>query len=246
MIATTARVDYAAGPLPRDPPPMKILLAEDDPETSAYIAAGLRQAGNSVEVAADGRDALAFCLYNPVDVIVLDRMMPGMDGMAVLRALRAAQKMTPVIFLTARAAVNDRVEGLMAGADDYLVKPFQFSELEARILALARRPAEVREVTKLTVHDLELDLIAHTARRAGTKIDLQAKEYQLLEALMRNAGRIMTRTMLLERVWDFSFDPETTVVETHMSRLRAKVDKPFDAPLIRTVRHAGYVIDAPQ
>jgi two-component system OmpR family response regulator len=133
----------------------------------------------------------------------------------------------------------------MAGADDYLVKPFQFSELDARILALARRPGELREATVLRVHDLELDLIAHVARRGGQRIDLQAKEFQLLEALMRNAGRIMTRTMLLERVWDFSFDPQTTVVETHMSRLRAKVDKPFDIQLIQTVRNAGYIIHGP-
>lgn len=226
-------------------PQMKILLAEDDAKTADYIRTGLMQAGHSVELASDGRDALTFCLYNPVDVVVLDRMMPGMDGMAVLKALRGAGRMMPVIFLTARSSVNDRVEGLMAGADDYLVKPFQFSELEARIIALSRRPVEAHAETQLTVHDLTLDLIAHVARRKGQRVDLQAKEYQLLEALMRNAGRIMTRTMLLERVWDFSFDPQTTVVETHMSRLRAKVDKPFDVQLIQTVRNAGYIISAP-
>lgn len=224
---------------------MKILLAEDDAQTSAFVRTGLMQAGHSVEAVADGREALAFCLYNPVDVVVLDRMMPGMDGLSVLKALRAAGRRMPVIFLTARSSVTDRVEGLTAGADDYLVKPFQFSELEARILALARRPVEARETTKLSVHDLELDLITHAAWRGGQRIDLHAKEYQLLEALMRNPGRIMTKTMLLERVWDFSFDPQTTVVETHMSRLRAKVDKPFEVALIRTVRNAGYVISAP-
>lgn len=244
MIADAPLIPYAFT-RKRMERPMKILLAEDDAKTADYIRTGLMQAGHSVELVGDGRDALSFCLYNPVDVVVLDRMMPGMDGMAVLKALRGAGRKMPVIFLTARSAVNDRVEGLMAGADDYLVKPFQFSELEARILALARRPAEVREETVLTVHDLELDLIAHLARRGGQKIDLQAKEYQLLEALMRNAGRIMTRTMLLERVWDFSFDPQTTVVETHMSRLRAKVDKPFDVQLIQTVRNAGYIISGP-
>ena len=224
---------------------MKILLAEDDAKVRDYVRAGLTQAGHSVEAVGDGRDALTFCLYNPVDVAVLDRMMPGMDGMAVLKALRAAGRQMPVIFLTARSAVDDRVEGLMAGADDYLTKPFQFSELEARIIALARRPAALKEETRLAVHDLELDLIAHCAHRAGQRIELQPKEYQLLEVLMRNAGRLMTRTMLLERVWDFSFDPGTTVVETHMSRLRAKIDKPFDVALIRTVRNAGYVLDAP-
>lgn len=224
---------------------MKILLAEDDDQTAAFVAKGLSQAGYSVETVADGRDALAFCLYNSCDLVILDRMMPGMDGLAVLKALRSAGKMVPVLFLTSRSAVPDRVEGLMAGADDYLVKPFQFSELEARIVALSRRPAASKEVTRLQVHDLELDLITHTARRAGQEIPLQAKEYQLLEALMRHPGRVMTRTMLLEKVWNFSFDPQTTVVETHMSRLRAKVDRPFDEQLIRTVRNSGYTIRAP-
>jgi len=225
---------------------MKILIAEDDKKTAQFIRNGLSQAGHSVEVVHDGRDALAFCLYNPCDIVVLDRMMPEMDGMAVLKSLRAAGRKMPVIFLTARASVEDLVEGLRAGADDYLVKPFQFSELEARIMALARRPAATEEVTKLVVHDLELDLIGHTAHRAGEKIVLQAKEYALLEVLMRNPGRVQTRTMLLEKVWDFSFDPQTTVVETHMSRLRAKIDKPFETAMIHTIRGAGYTITAPE
>lgn len=225
--------------------PLKILLAEDDKQTAEFIRKGLMQAGHSVEAVHDGRDALSFCLYNPCDIVILDRMMPGMDGMSVLKALRAAGRKMPVIFLTARASVEDRVEGLHAGADDYLVKPFQFSELDARVVALSRRPATSHDETKLTVHDLELDLITHSAHRAGQKITLQAKEYALLEVLMRAPGRIMTRTMLLEKVWDFSFDPQTTVVETHMSRLRAKVDKPFDVALIQTVRNAGYMISDP-
>lgn len=225
---------------------MKILLAEDDKTTAEFIRNGMNQAGHSVEVVHDGRDALAFCLYNPCDIVILDRMMPEMDGLSVLKTLRAAGHKMPVIFLTARASVEERVEGLQAGADDYLVKPFQFSELEARIMALSRRPAATVETTKLVVHDLELDLIGHVARRAGNKITLQAKEYALLEVLMRNPGRVQTRTMLLEKVWDFSFDPQTTVVETHMSRLRAKVDKPFDVALIQTIRSAGYTIAAPE
>lgn len=225
---------------------MKILLAEDDKQTAEFIRNGMTQAGHSVEVVHVGRDALAFCLYNPCDLVILDRMMPEMDGMAVLKSLRAAGRKMPVIFLTARASVEDRVEGLKAGADDYLVKPFQFSELEARIMALARRPAITEELTKLVVHDLELDLIGHAAHRAGQKIVLQAKEYALLEVLMRNPGRVQTRTMLLEKIWDFNFDPQTTVVETHMSRLRAKIDKPFEAALIQTIRGAGYTIAAPE
>ncbi len=224
---------------------MKILLAEDDLKTSEFIRKGLTQAGHSVDVAADGRDALSFCLYNAFDVVILDRMMPGMDGLSVVKALRSAGRKMPVLFLTARSAVNDRVEGLTAGADDYLVKPFQFSELEARIAALARRPAVVEETTKLSVHDLDLDLLSRTAHRAGQKITLLAKEFAILEVLMRNPGRIMTRTMLLEKVWDFSFDPQTSVVETHISRLRSKIDKPFDVALIQNVRNAGYTISAP-
>lgn len=225
---------------------MKILLAEDDKQTSDFIRKGLMQAGHSVEAVHDGRDALSFCLYNPCDVVILDWMMPEMDGMSVLKAMRAAGRKMPVIFLTARASVEDRVAGLQAGADDYLVKPFQFSELEARVMALARRPAQTQEDVKLVVHDLELNLITHTAHRAGQKIMLQAKEYALLEVLMRNPGRIQTRTMLLEKVWDFSFDPQTTIVETHLSRLRSKIDKPFDVALIHTVRNAGYTISGPE
>ncbi|MFV0336028.1 MAG: response regulator transcription factor [Tropicimonas sp.] len=225
---------------------MKILVAEDDPTSAEFIARGLREAGHSVESVADGRDALAWLLYNPCDLVVLDRMMPGMDGLSVVRSLRAAGRRMPVIFLTAMGDVEDRVEGLRAGADDYLVKPFHFSELTARIEALARRPATPEAATKLKVHDLELDLLTRSATRGGVTIELLAKEFALLEALMRNAGRIVTRTMLLEQVWDFSFDPKTSVVETHMSRLRAKVDKPFEAPLIHTTRNSGYSIHAPR
>ncbi len=226
--------------------PLKILVAEDDKQSAEFLRKGLVQEGHSVEVVADGRDALSYCLYNPCDMLILDRMMPGMDGLTVLKTLRAADRKVPVIFLTAMGDVDERVEGLLAGGDDYLVKPFHFSELSARVTSLGRRPQGAEVKTQLIVHDLELDLLAHTAVRAGVQIDLQAKEFQLLEVLMRNAGRIVTKTMLLEQVWDFNFDPKTTVVETHMSRLRAKVDKPFEVPLIHTTRNSGYSMHGPR
>ncbi len=222
------------------------MLAEDDPKLADYVRSGLEEEGHSVEHFADGRDALTYCLYNPCDLAILDRMMPGMDGVSVVKALRAAGSEMPVIFLTGLADVDHRVEGLAAGGDDYLTKPFHFSELKARIAALTRRRTTHVEVNVLKVHDLELDLLARTARRQGQVIELQTKEYQLLEALMRNAGRVLTRTMLLEKIWNFSFEPNTTVLETHMSRLRAKIDKPFDEALIHTIRNTGYSIHGPR
>lgn len=225
---------------------MKIVLAEDDKATADFIRKGLFAEGHSVECYSDGRDALSHCLYNEYDALILDRMMPGIDGLSLMKCLRSAGIQTPVIFLTGMASVDDRVDGLMAGADDYLVKPFHFSELMARLTALVRRPAQSKAVTRLRVHDLELDLLARTATRAGRSIDLLAKEFTLLEILMRNAGRIMTKTMLLEKVWDFNFDPHSTVVETHVSRLRSKIDKPFDVALIRTSRNSGYSINEPR
>lgn len=225
---------------------MKVVVAEDDRTSSDFIRKGLAQQGHSVESVFDGRDALTFCLYNSCDVLVLDRMMPGMDGLSVAKALRASGRTMPILFLTSMGDVEDRVEGLMAGGDDYLVKPFHFSELMARLTVLARRPQAAEISTRLSVHDLELDLMAHTATRAGTRIELQAKEFAILALLMRNAGRIVTKTMLLEQVWDFNFDPQTTVVETHMSRLRTKVDKPFEVALIHTTRNTGYSIHAPR
>lgn len=225
---------------------MKIVVAEDDRQMAEFVRKGLVQEGHSVEWLEDGRDALTFCLYNPFDVLILDRMLPGMDGLSVLKSLRAGGKRQPVLFLTSMGDVDDRVEGLLAGGDDYLVKPFHFSELLARVTALGRRPQGGELPTRLTVHDLELDLLSHSAKRAGMRIDLQAKEYALLEVLMRNSGRIVTKTMLLEQVWDFNFDPKTTVVETHMSRLRAKVDKPFDVQLIHTTRNSGYSLHSPR
>jgi two-component system OmpR family response regulator len=224
---------------------MKILVAEDDKTTSEFLRKGLIENGHSVDCVFDGREALTYCMYNQCDLVILDRMMPGMDGLSVLKALRAAGKALPVIFLTAMADVDDRVDGLLAGGDDYLVKPFQFSELMARVTALARRPQSAEKVTQLKVYDLELDLLTRTATRADTRIDLQAKEFALLEILMRNSGRIVTKTMLLEQVWDFNFDPRSTVVETHVSRLRAKIDKPFEVQLLHTSRNSGYSLRAP-
>lgn len=225
---------------------MKIMLAEDDTKIAEYIVAGLSEHGHSVDHVADGRDALSYCLYNDCDLAILDRMLPGMDGLSVLKALRASKKSTPVLFLTALGQVDDRVEGLAAGGDDYLTKPFHFSELVARVDAIVRRKSETRSEPALTVHDLTLDLLSRTATRQGSVIELHNKEFSILEILMRNTGRVVTRTLLLERVWNFNFEPNTTVVETHMSRLRAKIDKPFDTPLIHTIRNTGYSMHGPR
>lgn len=225
---------------------MKILLAEDDLKMAEYLCAGLIENGHSVDHVTDGREALSYCLYQTCDIVILDRMMPGMDGLSVLKALRAARKDVPVLFLTAMGQIDDRVEGLSAGGDDYLVKPFHFSEFLARVAAITRRKLETPETNALDVHDLHLDLLSRTASRQGRLIELHAKEFALLEILMRNAGRVVTRTMLLERVWNFNFEPNTTVVETHMSRLRSKVDKPFDTALIHTIRNTGYSMHGPR
>ena len=225
---------------------MKILLAEDDLKMAEYLCAGLIENGHSVDHVTDGREALSYCLYQTCDIVILDRMMPGIDGLSVLKALRAARKDVPVLFLTAMGQIDDRVEGLSAGGDDYLVKPFHFSEFLARVAAITRRKLETPETNALDVHDLHLDLLSRTASRQGRLIELHAKEFALLEILMRNAGRVVTRTMLLERVWNFNFEPNTTVVETHMSRLRSKVDKPFDTALIHTIRNTGYSMHGPR
>ena len=223
---------------------MRILVVEDDEETAAYIVRGLEEAGHVVDRAADGQDGLFHATGGGPDVMGVDRMLPKLDGLSMVRAVRAAGIATPVIFLTARAGVGDRVEGLEAGGDDYLAKPFAFAELLARINALARRPPLQQEVTLLRVGALEMDLIRRSVTREGRRIDLQPREFRLLEYLMRREGQVVTRTMLLEGVWDFHFDPKTSVVETHISRLRAKVDKGFDRELIHTIRGAGYVIRA--
>lgn len=222
---------------------MKVLVVEDDRRTVDYILKGLTEAGHVADYCSDGRDGLNRAVSNDYDVIVLDLLLPGLDGMSVIRALRSSGNDTPVLFLTAVGGLDDRVDGLDAGADDYLVKPFAFSELAARLNALARRPPVQSEKTVLTVANLELDLVKRTCRRGGLDIELLPREFRLLEFLMRHAGRVVTKTMLLERVWDFHFDPQTSVVETQISRLRAKIDKPFDQPLLQTVRSTGYCLN---
>ena len=225
---------------------MRILMIEDDKTAADYAAKGLSESGHVCDVLADGSDGLFQATRETYDVIVVYRMLPGLDGLSMVRALRAAGVKTPVLFLTALGGIDDRVEGLEAGGDDYLTKPFAFAELLARLNALARRPPVQVVKTALVVADLELDLMTRVARRAGQIIDLLPKEFTLLEVLMRNEGRVVTRTMLLERVWDFHFDPKTSVVETHISRLRAKIDKPFAIALLHTVKSAGYSIHAPR
>lgn len=224
---------------------MKILLLEDDSETREHVARLLRAEGHVVDVAATGPDAVFLGTANSYAVLVLDRMVPALDGLAVLRALRAAGVVTPALFLSAVGEVRDRVEGLEAGGDDYLVKPFAAIELLARINALARRPAAPEVRTELSSGDLHIDLLARRVVRAGQVVDLQPQEYRLLEYLVRHAGQIVTRTMLLENVWDFHFDPGTNVIESHMSRLRSKMDRGFATEMIKTVRGAGYRFDAP-
>jgi two-component system OmpR family response regulator len=225
---------------------MKILVIEDDPETAAYIRSGLTEAGHMVECVANGAEGLVHVGRSPNDVIVVDRMIPGVDGLTVVKVMRAAAIETPVLFLTTLGGLDDRVEGLNAGADDYLGKPFALPELIARVAALGRRARSQtgQPATILRHGDLELDLLARTAHRQGRPLDLLPREFQILEYLIRNAGQVVTRTMLLERVWEFHFDPQTSLVETHMSRLRAKIDKDFDYPLIHTVRGAGYSLRA--
>ena len=225
---------------------MRILLIEDDPETSGFIRKGLVEAGHVVDHAADGKQGLLLALDAEHEVMVVDRMLPGLDGLSIVRSLRAAGRTTPVLVLSALGEVDDRVEGLRAGGDDYLVKPFAFAELSARIEALARRRAGgAASVTRLIVADLEMDLLARTVQRAGCGIDLKPREFRLLEYLMRHAGQVVTRTMLLEAVWDYHFDPQTNVIDVHVSRLRRKIDRDFAPPLIHTVRGAGYVVRAP-
>ena len=222
---------------------MKILLIEDDPHTSTYVAKGLREHGHVVEHSANGREGLLLASGGAYDVMVIDRMLPGLDGLAIVKTIRAAGTKAPVLLLTTLGGVNDRVEGLEAGADDYLTKPFAFSELLARVNALARRPPMADEATVLRVGDLELNRLKRTVTRGGKRIELQTQEFRLLEYLMRNTGQVVTRTMLLENVWEFHFDPHTSVVETHISRLRAKVDRDFDDDLIHTVRGSGYTLN---
>jgi len=225
---------------------MKILIIEDDAETAAYVANGLKEQGHTVDLAATGRDGLFLAAGEPYDLMVVDRMVPELDGLSIVKTIRSAGVKTPVLFLTALGGVDERVSGLEAGGDDYLVKPFAFSELLARLNALARRPPLDAAETVLRVADLEMDLLKRTVNRQGRTLELQPREFKLLEYLLHHASQVVTRTMLLEHVWDFHFDPHTNVIETHISRLRAKVDKPFASPLIHTVRGAGYSLHAPE
>jgi two-component system OmpR family response regulator len=222
---------------------MRILLVEDDRDVAGFVVKGLREANHVVEHAANGRDGLFMAASEQFDAIILDRMLPGgVDGLRLLETLRAQENTVPVLFLSALGQVDDRVKGLKAGGDDYLTKPFAFAELLARVEALTRRGKADSPVTRLAVGDLEMDLLSRSVKRAGQKIDLQPREYRLLEYLMRHAGQVVTRTMLLEGVWDYHFDPQTNVIDVHVSRLRQKVDKPFPKPLLHTVRNAGYIM----
>ncbi|HYZ35026.1 MAG TPA: response regulator transcription factor [Crenalkalicoccus sp.] len=225
---------------------MKVLVVEDDRSTREYLAKGLTEAGHVVDTAANGRDGLFLAAGETYDLMVIDRMLPGLDGAGIVRTVRAAGVRTPILLLTTMGGIDDRVDGLNAGADDYLVKPFALAELLARLNALARRPPISAEPTRLRVTDLEMDLLARTVTRAGRRIELQPREFRLLECLMRHAGQVVTRSMLLEKVWDFHFDPQTNIVETHVSRLRGKVDRGFAEELIHTVRGAGYCLRAPR
>ena len=226
---------------------MRALIIEDDEVVSKFIAKGLRQHGYLVDVARDGRDGLFHALEQAYDVMVVDRMLPGLDGLAVLKTVRSAGNTTPILILSALAEVDNRVEGLRAGGDDYLTKPFAFSELIARLEALQRRPrGGVAADTLYRAGDLELDPRRRTVTRAGDPIRLLPREFALLEYLMRHRGQVVTRTMLLENVWDYHFDPQTNVVDVHVSRLRAKVDRPFSDPLIETVRGVGYRLRDPK
>ncbi len=224
---------------------MRILVIEDDNETLDYIAQGLTESGHVADKASNGKDGLFLALDEGYDALVVDRMLPGLDGLSLVQTVRAEGKKTPILILSALGEVDDRVEGLRKGGDDYLVKPFAFSELLARLEALARRAEGETPETVLEVADLKLDLLSRTVTRAGTPITLQPRELRLLEQLMRHVGQVVTRTMLLEKVWDYHFDPQTNVIDVHVSRLRSKIDKGFDAPLIHTVRGVGYVLRAP-
>lgn len=221
---------------------MRVLVVEDDAKAAGYLANALKESGHNPELAADGETGLELARNGAYDVLIVDRMLPARDGLSLIEGLREEGVRTPVLILSALGAVDDRVKGLRAGGDDYLAKPYAFSELLARIEALARRSAPEKASTKYVVGDLVLDRLAHQVTRAGELIPLQPREYRLLEYLVKNAGQVVTRTMLLEHVWDYHFDPQTNVIDVHISRLRAKIDRNFDRPLLHTVRGAGYMI----
>jgi len=227
---------------------MRVLVIEDDRQAADYLAKGLREAGHVVDAAHDGKEGLFLAGAERFDVLIVDRMLPGRDGLSLVEILRATGDETPVLFLSALGSVDDRVKGLRAGGDDYLTKPFAFAELLARIEVLGRRRTAggPGPRTKLTVGDLEMDLLTRAVKRGGKTIELLPREFALLEYLMRNAGGVVTRTMMLENVWDYHFDPQTNVIDVHIARLRQKIDKDFAFPLIHTVRGSGYSLRAPE
>jgi two-component system OmpR family response regulator len=224
---------------------MHVLLVEDDEQVASFLLKALREVGILADHATDGKEGLLQAARGNYDLLIIDRMLPSLDGLAIVRTLRASDNNTPVLVLSALGEVDDRVEGLRAGGDDYLVKPFAFAELHARLEALMRRGVGETPETKLRVGDLEMNLLTREVTRAGQHIHIQPREFRLLEYLMRHEGQVVTRTMLLENVWDYHFDPQTNVIDVHVSRLRAKIDKEFDESLLQTVRGAGYVMRAP-
>lgn len=221
---------------------MHVLLIEDDPRVADHVIKGLREAGHIVDAAADGREGLLRAAADSFDVIILDRMLPQVDGLKILQTIRATGDATPVLILSALGDVDERIRGLRAGGDDYLPKPFALSELVARVEVLGRRGPAIAEATELKSGDLVIDLLGRTVSRAGRRIDLTQREFRILEYLVRSAGRVVTRSMLLEHVWDYAFDPQTNIIDQHVSRLRQKLDRGFDTPLIETVRGTGYVV----
>jgi two-component system OmpR family response regulator len=221
---------------------MHVLLIEDDPRVADHVTKGLREAGHIVDAAADGREGLLRAAADSFDVIVLDRMLPQVDGLKILQTIRATGDATPVLILSALGDVDERIRGLRAGGDDYLPKPFALSELVARVEVLGRRGPAIAEATELKSGDLVIDLLGRTVTRAGRRIDLTQREFRIVEYLVRSAGRVVTRSMLLEHVWDYAFDPQTNIIDQHVSRLRQKLDRGFDTPLIETVRGTGYVV----
>jgi two-component system OmpR family response regulator len=236
----TAAAAPAANPHKAAGQAMRILVIEDDREAAEYLVKGLRESGYTVDHAATGKDGLFLALSEPYDAMIVDRMLPGPDGLSIVESVRKSNIATPVLFLSALGEVDDRIAGLKAGGDDYLAKPYSFSELLARLEALLRRASSQPENTFLKVGDLEMDLLARKVTRQGKRVYLHPREFRLLEYLMRHAGQVVTRTMLLENVWEYHFDPQTNVIDVHISRLRRKVDKGFAVQLIHTVRGAGY------
>ena len=222
---------------------LRILVIEDDREAAEYLVKGLRESGYTVDHAANGKDGMFLALSEPYGVMIVDRMLPGPDGLTIVDSVRKSNITTPVLFLSALGEVEDRIAGLKAGGDDYLAKPYSFSELLARVEALLRRAGTQPENTFLKVGDLEMDLLARKVVRQGKRVYLHPREFRLLEYLMRHAGQVVTRTMLLENVWEYHFDPQTNVIDVHISRLRQKIDKPFDKPILETVRGAGYKLE---